>query len=64
MVILYRGLKLSKRKSGSSFIITVEDTSSESYSQIQNPILINSLLEYADRQKETRRTAEYCPKVD
>lgn len=64
MVIIYRGLKLTKRKNLSGYVVTVEDTSHDTYSPIQNQILIEALLEYADRQQETRRAAEDCPKVD
>lgn len=56
MVIIHRGIKVSKRKNScGNYLITVEDTSLDSYSPIRNAILMKGLIEYADRQKEACR---------
>lgn len=54
-VIIHRGLKISKIKTSHGFRILVEDTSFDNYSPIENAVLIESLLEYANRQKTACR---------
>jgi 7-cyano-7-deazaguanine synthase in queuosine biosynthesis len=62
MVILHRGLKITKKKTNTSgiFIITVEDTSHDEYLPVRNLVLLNALLQYADRSKKIARTAKDC----
>lgn len=62
-VIIYRGLKITRKFENGDFRITIEDTSFDDYSPLKNKMLIESLIDYAIRQKEIIRAKENCADV-
>ena len=63
-VIIHQGLKLSKIKTSNGPKILLEDTSFDTYSPIENSILIESLIDYANRQKSTCRARKNSKCLD
>lgn len=60
VIIIYRGIKISKKKISGKYKITVEDTSFDHYSPIENSIIIEALIRYADRQEKAFQTEKDC----